>query len=61
MINSFYFIAFTTIDQSILIGGVVICCRLVQLILANENLPHAVIFDNQTNDLDKAQIMILVA
>jgi hypothetical protein len=62
MINSFYFIALTMIDQSILMGGgVVVCCQLVQPIVANETFPHAIFFDYQTNDLIKAQIMILVA
>ncbi len=36
MIDSFYFIALTTIDQSILIRGGVLRCRLVQPIVANE-------------------------
>jgi hypothetical protein len=44
MIDSFYFIALTTIDQSILIGGVVVCCRLVQPIVANETFSHAIFF-----------------
>jgi hypothetical protein len=61
MIDSFYFIVLTMIDQSILIGGVIICCQLVQPIIANETFSHAVFFDNQTNDLVKAQIMNLVA
>jgi hypothetical protein len=54
MINSFYFIALTTTDQSILIGEVVICCQLVQPIVANEIFSHALFFLNdQTNDLVK--------
>jgi hypothetical protein len=61
MIVSFYFIALTTIDQSILIGGVVVRCQLVQPIVANETFSHAVFFDNQTNNLVKAQIMISAA
>jgi hypothetical protein len=61
MIDSFYFIALTTIDQSILIGGVVISCQLVQPIVANETFSHAIFFDDQTNDPVKAQIMILAA
>jgi hypothetical protein len=61
MIDSFYFIALTTIDQSILIMGVVVCCQLVQPIVANETFSHVVFFDNQTNDLVRAQIMILAA
>jgi hypothetical protein len=59
MIDSFYFIALTTIDQSILIVGVVVCCRLVQPIIANETFSHVIFFDNQTNNLVKAQAMIL--
>jgi hypothetical protein len=58
MIDSFYFIALTMIDQSILIRGVVIHCRLVQLIIANEIFSHVVFFDNQTNNLVKAEIKI---
>ena len=54
MINSFYFIALATTDQSILIGEVVIRCILVQPIVTNETFSHAVFFDNQTNDLVKA-------
>jgi hypothetical protein len=54
MITSFYFIALTTADQLILIGEVVVCCQLVKPIIANETFSHAVFFDNQTNDLDKA-------
>jgi hypothetical protein len=61
MIGSFYFIALTTIDQSILIGWFVICCQLVQTIVMNETFSHAVFFDEQINNLVKAQIMILVA
>jgi hypothetical protein len=61
MIDSFCFIALTTIVQSILIGGVVVCCQLIQPIVANETFSKAVFFDNQTNNLVKAQIMILVA
>jgi hypothetical protein len=61
MINSFSFIALTTIDQSILIGGVVIRCQMVQPIVANETFSHAIFFEVQTNDLVKAQIMILAA
>ncbi len=61
MIDSFYFIALTTIDQSILIGGVVVCCWLIQPIIANETFSHVVFFDDQTNDLVKVQIMILAA
>ena len=61
MINSFYFIALTIIDQSILIGGVVIFYRLVQPIIANKTFSHEVFFEDQTNNLVKAQIMILVA
>jgi hypothetical protein len=51
MINSFYLIALTTINQLILIGGVVVCCQLVQPIVANETFSHVIFFDNQTNDL----------
>ncbi len=54
MIDSFYFIALATIEQSILIGGVVVHCQLVQPIVANETFSHAVFFDNQTNNLVKA-------
>jgi hypothetical protein len=54
MINSFYFIALTSTDQSILIEEVVICCRLVQPIVRNETFSHAVFFEDQTNDLVKA-------
>ncbi len=61
MIDSFYFIALTTIDRSILIGGVVVCCRLVQPTVANEIFSHAIFFGDQTNDLAKAQTMILAA
>ncbi len=59
MIDFFYFIALTTIDQSILIGGGVVCCQLVQPTVANETFSHATFFDDQTNNLIKAQIMIL--
>jgi hypothetical protein len=52
MIISFYFIALTMIDQSILIGGVIVCCQLVQPIVANETFSHAVFFDNQTTNLE---------
>jgi hypothetical protein len=61
MIDSFYFTALTMIDQSILIGGVVIRFQLLQPIVANETFSRPVFFDNQTNDLVKAQIMILAA
>ncbi len=54
MINSFYFIALTMTDQLILIGEVVLCCQLVQPIVANETFSHAVFFDDQTNNLVKA-------
>jgi hypothetical protein len=54
MIDSFCFIALTTIDQSILIGGVVVRCQLVQTIVPNEAFSQAVFFDNQTNNLIKA-------
>jgi hypothetical protein len=54
MINSFYFIASTMIDQSILIRGVVIRRRLVQPIVANETFSCAIFFDDQTNNLVKA-------
>jgi hypothetical protein len=54
MINSFYFIALTMTDQSILIGEVVIFYWLVQPAIANETFSHGVFFDNETNDLVKA-------
>ncbi len=54
MVNSIYFIALTTEDQSILIGEVVVHYWLVQPIFANNTFSHAVFFDNQTNDLVKA-------
>jgi hypothetical protein len=53
MINSFYFIALTTTDQSILIGEVVVRCQLVQPIVVNETFSHTLFFDDQTNDLVK--------
>jgi hypothetical protein len=54
MINFFYFIALKTTDQLILIKEVVVCCQLVQPIVANETFLHAVFYDNQTDDLLKA-------
>jgi hypothetical protein len=54
MTNLFYFIALTMTDRLILIGEVVICCRLVQPIVTNETFSHEVFFDDQTNDLVKA-------
>jgi hypothetical protein len=51
MINSFYFIALTMTDQSILIGEVVVRCRLVQPIVAKETFSHALFFDDKKNDL----------
>jgi hypothetical protein len=53
MIYSFYFIALKRADRLILIGEVVVCCRLVQPIVANETFSHGVFFDDQTNDLVK--------
>ncbi len=44
MIDSFYFIALTMIDRSILIGGAVIRCWLVQPIVVNETFSRAVFF-----------------
>ncbi len=61
MIDSFYFIALTTIDQSVLIKGVVICCHLVQPIVVNETFSHAVFFDNQTKQSCQIVDMILAA
>jgi hypothetical protein len=54
MIDSFYFIALTMIDQSTLIGGGVIGCQLLQPIIANETFLHAVFFDDHTNNLVNA-------
>jgi hypothetical protein len=49
------------IDQSILIGGVVIHWWLVQPIVADETFSHAIFFDDQQNNLVKAQTMISAA
>jgi hypothetical protein len=51
MIKSFYFIALTMTDQSILTREVVVCCQFVQPIIANEAFLREVFFEYQTNDL----------
>jgi hypothetical protein len=61
MINAFYIVVLTRTDQLILIGGIVVCCQLVQPIITNETFSHALFFDDQTNDLVKALTMILAA
>jgi hypothetical protein len=61
MIDSFYFTALISNRPIDLDRGVVVCCRLVEPIIANEIFSHAVFFNNQTNNLVKAQTMILAA
>jgi hypothetical protein len=39
----------------------VVCCQLVQPIVANETFSHAVFFDSKKNDLVKALTIILAA
>jgi hypothetical protein len=61
MINSFYFTALISNRSIDLDRGVDVCCQLVKPIVANETISHAVYSDNETNNLVKAQKMILAA
>jgi hypothetical protein len=61
MINSIYFTALLSNRPINLDWLVVVCCQLVKPIVVNETFSHVVYFDNQTNDLVKAQTMILAS
>ncbi len=61
MINSFYFTALLSNRPINLDWGIAVCCQLVKPIVTNETFSHVVYFYDQTNDLVKAQTMILAA
>jgi hypothetical protein len=61
MINSFYFTALISNRPINLDQGVVVCCQLVEPIVANETFLHTVYSDDQTNNFVKAQTIILAA